>query len=650
MKIEIKQLEFSNFKGLKNYSLNFSDDVTTISGENASGKTTIFDGYCWLLYGKDSFNRKDCEIKPYDLDGENIHNVETSVEGVFLFDDKEVKLKRIYKEIWKKKRGSNTKEFSGHTSDYYINDVPKKKKEYEEFISEYISEEEFNLLSNPLYFNEIIDKNKRREILLSLVDDVSTDDVVKENKELNELDLEQYTIDELQAMSKSKAKKINEKLKEIPARIDELNSTKVNEDFKELEEEKEKIVKEIEDIDRELAGSKTVSEELDKKYKNIAELKEEFNAINSDYEEEKKNNIRKFENKHTEIQGKIDACTFEITNTLDRINSFENRIEEKEKLIDDVEKERLSLKKEWDKVRFSKFDGSLNCPTCGREFGEDKKQEILSNFNTHKSNEIEKINKKGFECNDKIESYKSDIKEFEAEKANLLSQEKKLKDKKEKLKEEELTVLEQIDRAKALKIMPSLVDRQEEIKKEIQILEESIKNIGKKDNTQLLEQKEVLNQKLDEINTNVLGIGFNAKIDRKIEEYEQEEKELSTEYEEAQKILYLCDEYTRTYVDLVSSKVNNFFTFVKFKLFDTQINGGIQETAEATFKGVPYGVLNNAAKINAGLDIINALSKKYEKQIPIFVDNAEAVNELTEVGSQLVRLVVTEDEQLKVEN
>ncbi|MSS77404.1 AAA family ATPase [Anaerococcus sp. AGMB00486] len=650
MEIEIINLKFKNFKGLKDYSLNFSENVTTISGENASGKTTIFDGYCWLLYGKDSFNRKDCDIKPYDIDGENIHNVETSVEGAFLFNDKEVKLKRIYKEIWKKKRGSNTKEFSGHTTDFYINEVPKKKKEYEEFISEYINEEEFNLLSNPLYFNEIIDKSERRNILLSLVDDVSTDDVVKENKELKELDLEQYAIEELQAMSKSKTKKINEKLKEIPARIDELNSTKVDEDFKELEDEKEKIVKEIEDIDRELAGNKNVSEELDKKYKSIAELKEEFNAINSDYEESKKNNIQKFENKHTEIQRKIDACTFEITNTIDRINSLENRIEEKEKLINDVNKELEQMRKDWVDISTKKFDGSLNCPTCGREFEEDKKQEILSNFNIHKSNEIEKMEKKGFERKDKIESYQSNIKEFETEKENLLSQEKKLKDKKEKLKEEELTVLEIIERAKALKIMPSLIKRQEEIKKEIESIEESIKNIDKKDNTQLLEQKRVLNQKLDEINTKVLGIGFNVKIDTKIEEYEQEEKKLSAEYEEAQKILYLCDEYTKTYVDLVSSKVNNFFTFVKFKLFDTQINGGIQETAEATFKGVPYGVLNNAAKINAGLDVINALSQKYEKQIPIFVDNAEAINELTEVDSQLVRLVVSKDEELIVED
>ena len=124
---------------------------------------------------------------------------------------------------------------------------------------------------------------------------------------------------------------------------------------------------------------------------------------------------------------------------------------------------------------------------------------------------------------------------------------------------------------------------------------------------------------------------------------------MSCEYEEKQKILYLCDEYIRAYTELVSEKVNNLFTFVKFKLFDKQINGGIQETAEATYKGVPYGSLNNAAKINAGLDVINALSKKFEKEIPIFVDNAESVNELVDVDSQLIRLVVSKYKNLRIE-
>ena len=145
-----------------------------------------------------------------------------------------------------------------------------------------------------MYFNTIIDKKERRKILLSLVDDVSPDDIFKINEDLKELDLENYTIDELKAMAKSTCKKINEKLIEIPARIDELNKAKTDEDFTELEKEKERIKAELEKIDKELAGARSASEILDEKYEKISELKKEAREIVSLYEENKKERIQEF--------------------------------------------------------------------------------------------------------------------------------------------------------------------------------------------------------------------------------------------------------------------------------------------------------------------------------------------------------------------
>lgn len=72
---------------------------------------------------------------------------------------------------------------------------------------------------------------------------------------------------------------------------------------------------------------------------------------------------------------------------------------------------------------------------------------------------------------------------------------------------------------------------------------------------------------------------------------------------------------------------------------------------ETLYEGVPYGSgLNNAAKINVGLDIINTLSEHYGILAPIFVDNAEAVTKFINVDAQLISLVVSEkDKQLRVE-
>ena len=162
MQIKIKTLKLENFKGIKDLTIDFKD-TTNIYGDNAVGKTTIFDAYSWLLWDKDSLNRKDFAIKPYDKNGEEVHNLESVVEGDFSFDDTDLNLKKIYKEVWTKKRGSTQAEFTGHTTDYYINAVPVKKKEYNERIKSVLSEDNFNLLSNPLYFNQFLVKTERRD-------------------------------------------------------------------------------------------------------------------------------------------------------------------------------------------------------------------------------------------------------------------------------------------------------------------------------------------------------------------------------------------------------------------------------------------------------------------------------------------------------
>lgn len=649
MHVTLKKLTLSDFKGIKEKEIDFTEK-TNISGDNATGKSTIFDAYSWLLWGKDSFNRKDYEIKPYDENNDIIHNLESSVVGIFDVDGKEIKFERIYKEVWSKKRGSNTETFTGNTTDFYINDVPKKKKEYEDEIGKIVTEDEFNLLSNPLYFNTILDKKDRRNILLSLVKDVSIDDVKAANKELEDLDLSNYTIDEIQAMAKATCKKINDKLKEIPARIDELEKTKTTEDFTELEKEKENLKKEIEDLDKKLAGSRNVSEELDKKYTEISKIKGEISKINSDFENGKNQKLKDLEEEHTDLRRKITMAEFESNNARKEIELLDRDIQELEKDIERCEKIRKELLVDLAKNRRRKFEDTLVCPTCGKEFDAEKKEEILKHFNLEKSKKEEEITKQGTSNNETISLIKKDIETSKAKKEEEQTKLDKLSKSLDTIMQDREKIQGQMDQIKALSLCNKKIEEIKSLEEKIKTIEEEIANIGKEDNSQILSQKQAYNEILDEVNTKLSNQGLNAELDEKIKKYMDEEKELGKEFEIQQEKLYLCDEYIKTYTHLVSDKINDLFTKVEFKLFDTQINGGIVETAEATYKGVPYGSLNSAAQINAGLDVINSLSKHYEKEIPIFVDNAESVNELVETQSQLITLSVSKYKTLRVEN
>lgn len=649
MKIFLKKLTLNNFKGIKEKEIDFTDK-TNISGDNATGKSTVFDAYSWLLWGKDSFNRKDYEIKPYDENNAVIHNLESSVEGVFEVDDKPITFKRVYKEVWSKKRGSNDETFTGHTTDFYINDVPKKKKEYEEKICELVTEDEFNLLSNPKYFNDILDKKERRKILLSLVDDVSLDDVIATNKDLKDLDLENYTIDELQAMAKSSNKKINDKLKEIPARIDELEATKTTEDFSELEKEKEEVKKAIDELDRKLANTNNVSDELQAKYDKIADIKKSIANIKSAFEDENKKAYDSCMSEILELDSIIVAANIEIDNARSGIEYAKESIQSRERSKKKTKEILIDLRTKWGEINKEKFDGDITCPVCGKDFEPDKKEELIKNFNLDKSRRLESLVERGKmykqdlkEIEEGIASYHEDIKKFED---NI----KKLADNREEKEKSLENYKKKLEEIKTVELPQSSKDEVVNLENQINDIEKEIASIGQVDNTGVIEQKAAYNEKLEDISSKSSLKGLNAQLEAKIDQYMEDEKKLSREFEENQRILYLCEEYIRAYTELVSEKVNNLFTFVKFKLFDTQINGGIIETAEATYNGVPYGSLNTAAQINAGLDVINSLSKHYEKQIPIFVDNAESVNDLVDTDSQLITLTVSKFKSLRVEN
>ena len=104
---------------------------------------------------------------------------------------------------------------------------------------------------------------------------------------------------------------------------------------------------------------------------------------------------------------------------------------------------------------------------------------------------------------------------------------------------------------------------------------------------------------------------------------------------------------------MVSKIVNEKFGIVNWKLFDKQVNGAIVECCECTIDGIGINKdLNNGHRIVAGLDIINTLSKLYGVTAPIFIDNAEAVNDfnIPKMDAQMILLSVSNDKELKVES
>lgn len=430
--MEIKQLKLENFKGIKDLEINFSEE-TIISGKNATGKTTIFDAYSWLLWDKDSLNRKEFGIKPFTKDGNTKSNIESTVIGIIEVDGVDVNLRKTYKEIWTKKRGDIKETFSGHTTDYYINDVPIKKSEYNERVASIVDEKEFNLLSNPLYFNEILDKKERRSILTSLIKDVDKEDVIKENENLKKLDLDKYTLDEIKAMAKASRKKINDELKTLPARIDELEKSKNTYDFTQIEVNKKIVSEKIKEIDLSLSKSSETVDIITSKNKEIQDYLEEIRSMKAKIDDENYNLERKAEEDYQDKKGRFESEKASKERELKHLNSdLADKLKEKvsiEMFISRNNQTLDDLRNKWLDENEKEFDGSLDCPVCKRPLEDHDKKEILENFNQTKSKILEKIQNEAFELkatidnkeerlievNKDIEKYELLIKDLEKE-------------------------------------------------------------------------------------------------------------------------------------------------------------------------------------------------------------------------------------------
>lgn len=624
--MKLLKLSLTNFKNIRQSTFEFNGENKIIFGDNATGKTTVFDSMCWLLFGKDSLDRSDFEIKTL-VNGEPIHKVNHEVEGEFSNDDgTQFTLKRVYREKYSNPRGGDTK-LTGHTTDYFINEVPVKEKEYKAYINNLISDDVFKLITNPLYFNEQYSWQNRRKLLLEMCGNVDDETVIRNHGELRKLlsILNGRTVEEHKKIVAAKKTAINKELDMIPVRIDEAirNKPEVQSDKDKLKADIETFNTGINKLEEEAAVIKNGLKETEVKSK-IRSIKrtidERRNQVLSDYDKEK-----------TRLRGEYEFA-------LKKLKSIE---QERDRLIDhnyetgkNIERENKrieKLKEEFNTFNAQKFD-DVNCPTCGQPYPDAKREILKEAFYMQKSTNLEEWQKLIDSAENMKRSYIEQEEIIAVKIDGLTNQvEEQQQDYERKFKAYE--ELEQPDINKD----PIYMDLQAQLfLLESELDDTDTTNSYEAINKDIDEMKAKRTQLVDELNKHELI----ETIDERVKELERKQQQLANDKNELDEAMFLMDEFIKAKVDMLEQSINSHFEYARFKMFNVLVNGNIEECCETTYKGVPYRSMNNAARMNVGLDIINALTKYFKVEAPVFIDNAEAVTSFIHCHSQVIQLFV----------
>lgn len=646
--MKLLRLTLDNFKGTKHFSLDLPEGCSAaVYGENGTGKTTLADAWCWLLFGVDSKGQSDSKNGGFQVSTKGTSGLDYSVSAVIEVDGHTHTLRRVYREEFSRKNGESEKGQAKNHTDYYLDDTPlKTKKQYDAFIDTLFPSREIGrALTIPSYFPRDLEPGSRRELLLKLFSpEITEDSVMDRHPELARLRTYKgyKTVEQYRDWAKAQRTAVNKELDSIPGRIDEANLAKREEVptpeddavFQRLQAEKAKLAMKISAI-------RSGSAQMD-----AIRRKSETEALLS---ERRAAYMGKFLHANDALNADAQALRKEISDKERAVFLLKRKKEERILFMEGIRKEIDHLGEEWQEWQGKRFDESSTvCPTCGQPLPPEQMQEAREKFNLTRSETIRQIEEQGTQLRERLKRDSVAVKE---EQKTITAA------------EQELAVLqEKLDKLAAAIVTPPPFEETEDFRKltkEIEGLrqEEAILKVSaEKQLAPLLEKEETIQQRLDELARKRLNVEMNRQQEQRIRDLLAKQKELNLQLTTLDDGLTLADQFIRLRAMDLEEDINSHFEVVRWKLFDMQVNGGVKTCCEAMADNdngifVEYGSnLNDGRRIQAGVDIINAITKATGVTAPIWIDGAGELTKKLNTQSQCVRLYASEaDKALRVE-
>ena len=649
--MKILSLTLENFRSIKNLTVNFDGKDADVFGANGTGKTTIANAICWLLIDRPATDEADFTPKTEGTHGLN-HKASMTVE---LAGGQHMTLAKDFYEKWTRKRGSAAEEFTGNITDYYVDGVKSKKKEYTEALENAcgIDLERVKMLMVLGYFADSMKTDDKRRILFEMAGEFTDADVIAQSEDLRDLERfltipgnsdKSYAIEQWRKIAAEQRSKLNKDLELLPTRIDEASKNVAEnvEDMEALNAELNRLEEKKSSLEDQKRRLNTEDGQQEATRAAIAGLEVDLAKQRASY-------IEQGAAANRETNAMIDCMTADKRSVADKLDTLKRKHEESVRRLTQMQKERKKLMEEYAEVAARQWDaGAELCPTCNQQMPPEQVEEMRAAFNEMNATEKEEINRLGQMCSkDKIDALTVEI---DTQAADITAMEHQLKEKEALIGEwrAKITTPPPFEETEEYK---ELATRMEELRDRQRLGQSAA------DGTTNAYYRDIqtVRDEIASVNMRIAKAKASEESRKRVGELRQELKQAAEQIEHLEYGIHLCEEFVRIKARMVTDSINEHFKFVRFVLFRDQINGGLREICEPTIRNkdsewVEYRSVNYAAQVNAKIDIVTTLSEHSGVHLPIIMDQGESVSAPLNVDTQLIRLIVSaEDQAIRVE-
>ncbi len=651
MEIKFKKIGIRNFRGLVSFDANLEGRSVRISGANGLGKSSVADAITWVLFGKDSRRRTAFPIDPVDDEGRIIHNLDVSVELEMLIDGQPTTLRRRRQEKWVQKRGMTTEQLDGHQTTCYIDGRPLPSSDFSSHVDTIVKEELFRALTTPDYFPSL-PMDQQYRLLVKIVGTRTLAEIAAKDEEAMKVvdELGQRSLGQYRQGLAYDLQRTRKELELIPVRLSEVQGfieqvKAKGADGKTAQRHAKGIEEKLRQVTQEIDSMAGVVRAENARYNDqrayIQQLRQQRAAIEDRIEKQNRET-------RTLHQSLVCKAKEELEATEERHTAAKTMLGLHERRLKDLEQQLEDFRRRWEEVERLSFSWNAEeavCPTCGQPLPQDqadqKRVEAEMRFNERKMKQQDALDEEG----KKLAASKQRLQDLSAAaREEMATAERLMPEARQRLSKAEAEPIEQADYHDAAdwqRLSGEIDQRMKELEQTTQAQEPPQLAALRTEEQAYRKELRLLEQTIDR--------------SKQIDEYVRREKELqkqrttlSGDIARMQTRLEAAERLQLMEANDLQKRVNELFPSVRFRLSRELLNGREVGHCELSVDGVPYSGLSTSERINAGLELINALARHYNIVAPIVIDNAEAVNKVAPTLGQQILLEVSPAKKLNV--